>query len=192
MPSPISSIAHAASLAAVGEKPGRTQSGNAVAQSHAALMARQKANFHSAIVESSLSVSIESGNQSLALLYRSAIDRLNEALAPELGENAIETAASQDNTPEATAARIVSLSTGLFDAYKAQHPGEDEATLLDQFVTLIRDGFEQGYGDARNILDGLKVLEGDVATGIERTHELVLKGFDDFVASHTATSADAP
>src|SRR5689334_22712344 len=80
MSSPISARAHSPSLAAVEERPGRKEGGNAVAQSHAALVAKQKANFNSAIVESSLSVSIESGNQPLALLYRSAIDRLNEIL----------------------------------------------------------------------------------------------------------------
>ena len=30
------------------------------------------------------------------------------------------------------------------------------------------------------MLQGLKVLNGDVAAGIDRTYELVMKGFDEF------------
>lgn len=142
-----------------------------------------RAQLNASIVKSSLEVSIRSGNEPLALLYRSAIDRLNEILEPEFGANAIQNAASQDNSPEATAARIVSLSTGFFEAYKAQHPGEDSAELLDKFMGLIRQGFEQGYAEASGILDGLGVLDGYVAAGIARTHELVLQGYADFEAA---------
>lgn len=144
-----------------------------------------RAQLNASIVKSSLEVSISSGNEPLALLYRSAIDRLNEILEPEFGANAIQNAASQDNSPEATAARIVSLSTGFFEAYKSQHPDEDPAALLDKFMGLIREGFEQGYADASGILDGLGVLDGEVAAGITRTHELVLQGYADFEAAQS-------
>lgn len=145
--------------------------------------AESRAQLNASIVKSSLEVSIRSGNEPLALLYRSAIDKLNEILEPEFGANAIQHAASQDNSPEATAARIVSLSTGFFEAYKAQHPDEDPSALLDKFMSLIRGGFEQGYAEASDILTGLGVLEGDIAAGIERTHALVLQGYADFEAA---------
>lgn len=147
-----------------------------------------RSQLNASIVKSSLEVSIRSGNEPLALLYRTAIDRLNEVLAPEFGENAIQNAASQDNSAEGTAARIVALSTGFFEAYKAQHPDEDPAAQLEKFMDLIRGGFEQGYADASGILQGLGVLEGDIASGIERTHELVLKGYADFAAAQGSSS----
>ncbi len=142
-----------------------------------------KQQQNAAIVEASLAVSLEAGNQPLALVLRSAIDRINELLAPELGPNAIENAAEQDFTPEATAERIVSLSTGFFDAYRRQHPELDDAAALGGFMDTIRRGFEQGFRDAEKILDGLGVLGGDIADGINRTYALVQQGYADFEAA---------
>ncbi|MBS1186732.1 MAG: hypothetical protein H6R04_750 [Burkholderiaceae bacterium] len=141
--------------------------------------------LNASIMQASLDVSISSKNEPLALLYRSAIDRLNEVLKPELGENAIQNAASQDNTPEGTAGRIVSLSTGFFEAYKAQHPGEDGASVLQNFMDTIRSGFEKGYKEAVDILKGLQVFEGDIASGIGKTYDLVLQGYADFQQAQT-------
>ncbi|UUZ55674.1 DUF5610 domain-containing protein [Massilia sp. H-1] len=60
-------------------------------------------------------------NDPLALLLRSAIEGVNEALAPTLGKDAIQNAAAtQDNSPEATAGRIVQLSTAFYDAFRQQ------------------------------------------------------------------------
>lgn len=149
-----------------------------------------RAQLNAGIVEASLKISIKSGNEPQALLFRSAIDRLNEMLAPELGENAIQNAMSQDNSPEATAERIVSLSTGMFEAFKGQHAEESEAAVLEKFMATIRSGFEQGFRDAQGILKGLGVLKGDIAAGIDRTYELVIKGYADFEAGWSQTSAD--
>ncbi|EEF26839.1 conserved hypothetical protein [Ricinus communis] len=79
---------------------------------------------------------------------------------------------SQDNTPEGTAGRIVSLSTGFFEAYKQQHPGEDEGELLNKFMDTIKSGMERGFKEAREVLDGMKVLNGDIAANIDKTYEL--------------------
>ncbi len=118
----------------------------------------------------------------LELVYRAAIDKLNEMLEPTLGPNAIETAAESqmEFTPEATAGRIVSLSTGFFEAFKSQHPGEEEDAVLAHFMEVIRSGIEQGFGEAREILDGLGVLEGDIEADIDRTYELVQEGLNNF------------
>ncbi|WP_157982649.1 DUF5610 domain-containing protein [Simplicispira lacusdiani] len=151
---------------------------------------RQQQNVQ--ILQASMDVSIQSGDSSLALLYRTAIDRINEILGPELGPNAIGSASNQDNSPEGTAGRILALSTALYDAYAARHPDKDTETLARDFVALIRGGFETGFNEAKGILDGLGVL-GDgspVASGIQKTYELVMKGYDDFLASKLAPPAD--
>ncbi|WP_338849648.1 DUF5610 domain-containing protein [Massilia sp. W12] len=147
--------------------------------------AREQAqiSLNAQVVQSSLQVAIKSGNQPLALLYKSAIQGINEALQSDLGENAIQNAMGQDNSPEATAERIVKLSTGFFEAYKQQHPGEDEGKLLKDFMQTIRGGFEQGFNEASDILQGLNVLQGDIASGIQKTYELVQKGYADFEAA---------
>lgn len=131
----------------------------------------------------SVQVSLKAGDQSQALLFRSAIERINEMLAPTLGPDAIQSKMSEDNSPEATAQRILDLSTGFFDAYAAQRPGDDAEQVAKDFVALIRGGFEQGFNEAKDILDGLKVLGGDIESGIMKTYELVNKGYDEFLAS---------
>jgi len=143
------------------------------------------------ILQASMDVSIQSGDASLALLYRTAIDRINEFLGPELGPDAIAGASGQDNSPEGTAGRILALSTALYDAYAARHTDKDAETVARDFLALIRGGFEAGFGEARDILSGLGVLgEGSpVASGIQKTYELVMKGYDDFLASKLAPPA---
>jgi len=137
------------------------------------------------ILQASAQASIKAGEKSLALLYRSAIDRINEVLLPEMGPNAIQNAVASgvDTSPEATADRIVKLSTAFFAGYAAQHPGKDPEKLATDFVALIRGGFEKGFNEAKDILNGLGVLKGDIAEGIQRTYDLVQKGYDDFLAS---------
>lgn len=144
-----------------------------------------RAQFNVSIMKASIEVSIQSKNEPLALLLKSAISSINELLAPEFGDNAIEaaTVANLDNSPEATAGRIVALSTGFFEAFKQHHLGEEQADTLKTFMETIRQGFEQGFNEAREILEGLGVLDGDIASGIDQTYQLVLKGYADFEAS---------
>lgn len=150
------------------------------------------------ILQASMDVSIQSGNSSLTLLYRTAIDRINEFLAPELGPNAIGTADAPDASPEATAGRILSLSTAFYDAFAAQPKNKDKDpdALAREFVDLIRGGFESGFGEAKDILTGLNVMGADspIEQGINKTYALVMKGFDDFLASKLTPppAADTP
>ncbi|MDP3165955.1 MAG: DUF5610 domain-containing protein [Hydrogenophaga sp.] len=150
------------------------------------------------ILQASMDVSIQSGNASLTLLYRTAIDRINEFLAPEFGPNAIGSAEAPDSSPDATAARILSLSTAFYDAFAAQAKNKDKApdALAREFVDLIRGGFERGFGEAKDILTGLNVLGADspIEQGINQTYALVMKGYDDFLASKLAAqpATDTP
>lgn len=147
-----------------------------------------RAQLNTSIIQATLEVSISTQNEPLALLLKSAITGINELLEPEFGPNAIQNAVSQDNTPEGTAGRIVSLSTGFFEAFKQQHAGEDEATVLEKFMATIRSGFEQGYNEARDILQGLRVLNGDIASNIEKTYALVQQGYAEFEAARSSPS----
>ncbi|HRP24621.1 MAG TPA: DUF5610 domain-containing protein [Thauera sp.] len=140
------------------------------------------------ILQASLEVSIRSGNESQALLLRTAIEGINEALAPMLGPDAIQNAMSQDNSAEATAERIVSMSTAFFDAYAARRPGDDPETVLRDFKDVVRGGFEKGFGEARDILDGLGVFNGAVEADVMKTRELVLQGYDRFMLARLPSS----
>ena len=154
----------------------------------AATPAESRAQLNTSIIKATLEVSISTQNEPLALLLKSAITGINELLEPEFGPNAIQNAVGQDNTPEGTAGRIVSLSTGFFEAFKQQHAGEDEATVLEKFMATIRSGFEQGYNEARDILQGLRVLDGDIASNIEKTYALVQQGYAEFEAARSSKS----
>ena len=142
-----------------------------------------RVQLNASIVTASFDVAISSGNEPLALLYKSAINSINDILKPTLGENAIQNAANQDNTAEGTAGRIVSISTGFYEAFKRQHPGENEADVLTNFMATIKSGFERGYQEASDILQGLGVLDGDIKSGIEKTFKLVQQGYADFEAA---------
>lgn len=162
---------------------------DAIAQARKAAQARpegQRNTLNAQILEASLQVSVQAGNQSMALLYRTAIDSINEYLEPELGPDAIgqAMAQNQDHSAEATAGRILSQSTAFYEAYAAQHQGENPEDVARNFVALIRGGFEQGFGEAEDILQGLGVLEegSPIAAGIQKTYALVQKGYDDFLA----------
>lgn len=149
----------------------------------------QRTQLGAQILQASLDVSISAGNDGMALLYRTAIEHINEQLAPELGPNALQGAMQQDNSAEATAERILSQSTAFFDAYARQHPNEEPEEVVRNFVNLIRGGFEQGYNEAANILSGLGVMgEGsNIAAEIGKTFELVQKDYDEFLQTKLET-----
>ena len=144
---------------------------------------KQKASLNASLVESA-QVSIGAKDQPLALLLNTAIDRINEALAPELGEEAIQKAADEglDVSPEATAERIVSLSTAFYSAFKEQNPGNEESVSLKNFLDTIGGGIDKGFEQARDILEGLKVLEGETASNIDNTYSLVQEKLSAFEA----------
>lgn len=140
------------------------------------------------ILTASLEVSIKSGDQSMQLLFKTTIENLNEALEPDFGPNAIGAPeglgagpGSIDVSPEATASRIVSLSTGLFELYQGSNPDKDFAAALQDFSELIRGAIDQGFAEARKILDGLGVLQGDIASNIDQTYQLVQEGLQAFI-----------
>ena len=172
-------------------KPGQPEVNEKKPASGASIAAHARKELNVEILEASAEVSIKAGDQSQALIFRSALERINEFLAADLGPDAIQSKMSEDNSPEATAGRILSLSTALFDSYAAQRPDDDPKEVAKDFVNLIRGGFEKGFDEAKEILKGLKVFEGNVETGIMKTYELVQKGYDDFLAGKLAPKAES-
>ena len=132
------------------------------------------------IVQSPMNGARQAGNEPLALLLRSAINGINQALQPTLGKDAVQNPASRDNSPEEAASRIVSMSTAWYDVYCGQHKLGDHAQSREQFVGVIRGGFEQGFRQAQQALEGWNLLGDEIVAGIERTFALVMRGFDDF------------
>jgi len=145
------------------------------------LVQKQRTALNVSILEATeLQLSAKDNPQALTL--RAVIDELNTILEADVGPNAIDVAVESglDVSPDATAERIVHLSTAFFPAFLESNPGETGDEALSHFVDVIRGGIEQGFADAREILDGLKVLEGTIASDIDLTYNLVQEKLDAF------------
>lgn len=165
--------------------------GEVVRPEQAGARQNERARLNGEILTASLEVSIRSGNEPLQLTFRAVIDNLNEILQPEFDEDTIQAASSQDNSPEGTAGRIVALSTAFFEAFAAQRPDDDPNQVLEDFLEVIGGGIEQGFAEAREILRGLNVLNGEIAANIDRTEELVRDGLAAFAERQRAPAQPA-
>lgn len=147
------------------------------------IYATNKKQLNAAIIESSLKFSTTAGEQPLSLLLKTALQGINEALKEAGVESNVEDTFESgiDFSPEATAERIVSFSTQLLGSYREQHPEMEEEELLTSFTEIIGGGIDQGFSEAKDILGGLKVLEGDIADSIDKTYALVQAGLKSFV-----------
>ncbi|MBR9729392.1 DUF5610 domain-containing protein [Shewanella intestini] len=150
---------------------------------------------NSSILAAQEKVSIASGDQSMALLYRAAVDSINTELEPSMGTDAIQKGmdAGVDYSPEATADRIVSFATNFFQMHQNQNHTQGFNDQLNGFMDKISGAIDTGFNDAKGILDGLKVLNGDIATGVDQTYDLVQQGLSKFkentLSAHTSTSS---
>ena len=160
--------------------------------SPASVAQQQKASLNASILKST-EVDLNAKDNPLALTLRAIIDELNTVLEPELGPNAIDAAAESglDVSPDATAERIVNLSTAFFPAFQDSNPDESGDEVLTHFLDVIRSGIDQGFAEARDILEGLAVLEGTIASNIDRTYELVQEKLDAFQQNIRDTQATA-
>ena len=141
--------------------------------------------LNASILESSIKFSESISNQPQSLVLKAALQGINESLQEMGVESSVEEAYESgiDFSPEATAERIVTFSTQFYSAYQEQHPEMGEEESLTAFVDLINRGVKQGFAEARDILGGLKVLEGDIADNIDKTYQLVQEGLHDFTFS---------
>ena len=151
------------------------------------------ASLDAAIVDTNLSLSAGDANNSLTLVLKTAIEGINTELEPTLGPGAIQAAVDNglDVSPEATAERIVSLSTAFLPAYLDANSELDSETAVNQFIDVISGGIDQGFAEAREILDGLKVLNGGIASNIDATYELVQDKLANFVENVSASQGSS-
>jgi hypothetical protein len=156
------------------------------AQESSAVTAKKQLN--AAILQSAVDVS--AGSKYLSLTFKTAIEGINDALKETLGDNAIQNAydSGLDVSPEATAERIVSLSTAFFGSYQKQHPELSQEDALTKFTDLISGGINTGFGEARDILTALQVLEGDIASNIDLTYDLAQEKLSSFIENFGKTA----
>lgn len=135
---------------------------------------------------------LQISNEPLSLVYRTAVQKLNELLAPDLGDKGLQGLADSgiDFSPQAVADRILSFATAGLGSYRDRHPTQGQDEQLNGFVGLIRDAIDQGFAEARHILDGLGVLNGDIAASTDQTHALIQDGLDRFAQQARQSASD--
>ncbi len=159
---------------------------NSTPKSQEFSLVNAKEQLNAAIIQSA--VNVNAGSNALSLVFKTALESINDTLKEALGENAIQSAydSGTDISPEATADRIVSLSTAFFSSYQEQHPELSQKEAITKFTNIISDGINTGFSEARNILSGLNVLDGDIATNIDLSYALVQEKLTAFVDSFNA------
>lgn len=175
----VSQLAHA-------KKVGETQDSTSVTA---------KEQLNQSILQASMDVNLSAGNEPMALLFKTALEGVNKALEGQLGPNAIQNsyAAGLDVSPQATADRIVQMSTAFFDKYQENHPELSIDDALNSFTKLIGSGIDTGFKEARDVLSGLNVLnEGDIGTNIDATYDLVQKGLAAFIENYKKPEITEP
>ena len=143
-----------------------------------------------AVINASVNANIKVNDKSgksvadnpMALLYKTAIEEINKQLEPILGKNAAQAAyeSNLDVSPEATADRIVNGATAFYTAFKTQNSELSDEASLTEFLSVIGSGIEQGFKEAKDILDSLSVLDGDIESNIGFTYDFVQQGLAHF------------
>jgi hypothetical protein len=156
------------------------------------LSAENRRQLNQTILDNQLSLSLQSDNNAMNLLYRAISDAVEKRLASQAPQSADDgteattetglnkTYSNEDTSPQATADRIVGFATNFYQAFREQNPELNDEDGLEQFMQEIGKGIDQGFADARDILTGLKKLEGKVASDIDETYSLIQQGLQDF------------
>ncbi len=108
------------------------------------------------------------------LLNQQVLNQLNETLVAQ-GAAVPETLDVNDFTPEAVSDRILGFIRGAL-------AGAEGDGQRGELLAQARAGVEQGLAEARDILQGLGVLNGQIADDVDRTEALIFEGLDALAA----------
>ncbi len=98
-------------------------------------------------------------------------------------------ASDTDTSAEGTANRILGGVTGyIFGAFELSR-GELQSADLDEFEREALRGFERGFAQAKELIEGLGARSPELATDLDRTAELVRSGIHDFVEERRSALA---
>ena len=96
---------------------------------------------------------------------------------------AAEESMPQDFSAEATAVRIFEFSTSFFGVYQSQNPDESLESAMAGFEQLIRDAIDEGFGEARDVLDQLGRLDEQITGFVDEIFSVLDTLLDDFFAN---------
>ncbi|HLA32044.1 MAG TPA: DUF5610 domain-containing protein [Pseudomonas sp.] len=105
--------------------------------------------------------------------HRLLANRLAERLGLPPGSLA---GKADDYSPEKVAGRILGF---IEQRLQSEAAAGADTSKLQGLLEQARSGVEQGFAEARKILDGVGVLQGKVATDIDDTYQRIQDGFAD-------------
>ena len=88
-----------------------------------------------------------------------------------------------DFSPEAVAARILNFAKGFLDQAESQEQ-------YDYLVSEIDRGIQAGLAEARQVLDSLGALNGQIADDVDQTEGLLLSGVERLLTANPFDLAD--
>ncbi|MEK1943348.1 MAG: DUF5610 domain-containing protein [Pseudomonas sp.] len=142
-----------------------------------------------------LPANLRTGNVGTGSNSSSAVDpqkTLANRLADKLGLKAGDLSGkASDYTPDKVSERILGFVEG---SIKAKAAGGADPAELQEMLAQARKGVEEGFAEAKKILDGLGVLGGDIAKNIDETYSKITAGLDKLGESLgvPASSTDSP
>ncbi len=119
--------------------------------------------------QDSLSIGIMTPKKTQAILNRELADKLEQRFKDEGIE--LKGLKAEDFTPQKVSDRIMSFVSGRILS-------EQDTKKQQQLMQQARDGVEQGFAQARDILDSLSVLNGQVKDNVNKTYDLIQQGLD--------------
>ena len=138
-------------------------------QLYSALRPLQNSAINSPIsnLNDDVSIGILTPEKTQALLNRHIADKLKQRFADEGIE--LKGLQADDFTPEKVSERILGFVSGRI---LSEQDTDKQAALMAQ----AREGIEQGFAEAKDILDSLDVLKGKVKEDIDSSYDLIQQG----------------
>lgn len=128
-----------------------------------------------------VSIGLLTPEKTQALLNRQIADKLEERFKEEGIE--LKGLQSEDFTPEKVSERILSFVSGRI----LSGEGKEQQTEL---MNKAREGIEQGFAEAREILDSLDVLNGKIKEDVDSTYDLIQQGLTRLEEQINGTSGE--
>ena len=119
--------------------------------------------------DDSLSIGIMTPEKTQAILNRELADKLEQRFKEEGID--LKGLKAEDFTPQKVSDRIMNFVS-------ARVLSEQDSEKQQELMQQARAGVEQGFAEARDILDSLSVLNGKVKDDVDKTYDLIQQGLD--------------
>ena len=133
--------------------------------------------------KSSNQIIIGSAKNPTELILQAAMDKINEVFKPYLGDGATEHAvtSNMDLSPRGTANHIMGFANHLIGKAELEQmdlPPEQQRSRAQLFQN-IQTGIENGFAQAREILENIQALNGETKEKVDTTYQFVQEGLSE-------------